>query len=174
MKKASLLLLLLGAATIVSAQQKSSTLEQLERQMLEMQRQLLQEFQNNPFGGGLFAFPGKDSSYTFRFDTTFTGDNFSGSFHFSPFSGDSTQSNDFQGFEWLRNQIFGDGQQGDFWGQGQPQDQADEVPPGTENLLPEERLRLEEEQQSERGTPKGDKPTTKPKPAKSTIKTIRI
>ncbi len=174
MKKASLLLLLLGAVAIVSAQQKSPALEQLERQMLDMQRQLIQEFHNNPFGGGLFAFPDQDSSYTFRFDTTFTGDNFSGSFHFGPFSSDSSQHNDLQGFEWFRNQIFGDGQQGDFWGQGQPENRTDEVPPGTENLLPEERLRLEEEQQAEQKTPKGDKSATQPKPAKSTIKTIRI
>ena len=153
----------------VAAQQKSPTLENLERQMLELQRQMIQEFNRNPFGGGFFTFPETDSSYTFRFDTTITGDNFSGSFHFGPFGGDSTMRGD-DPFEWLRKQFFGDGQESDIWGRSAPERTPDETDPGAEHLLPEERLRLEEEQ-SEKGTPQKSSPAT---PAKPKIKSIRI
>lgn len=171
MKKIPFALLLFLLTHALSAQQKSSAFQDLERQMQELQRQLLQEFQNNPFGGGLFAMPENDSSYTFRFDTTITGDNFSGFFHFGPFSGDSSQMSDPSGFEWLRNQLFGDGQMGDFWGQSDREENQEETAPEGEHLLPEERLRLEEKGQepTEKGAP--EKPAKAPKPK---IKSIRI
>ncbi len=131
-------------------------------------------FAKNPFGGGLFAFPENDSSYTFRFDTTITGDNFSGTFRFGPFSGDSTlRDSDPFGFEWLRNQLFGNGAESDFWGQPAPETMPGETQPDEEHLLPEERLRLEEEQ-SEKGAPQKKSPAAPAQPAKPKIKSIRI
>lgn len=174
MKKLSFALLFLLVASTISAQQKSPSFEELERQMLEMQRQLLQEFRNNPFGGNLFAFPDNDSSYTFRFDTTIVGDNFSGTFRFGPFSGDSTlRDSDPFGFEWFRNQLFGNGPESDFWRQGAPENQPIEVDPDEKHLLPEERLRREEER-SEKGAPQKSSPSTPAQPAKPKIKSIRI
>ena len=173
MKKIPFAGLLLLLTISVSAQQKSPTFEQLQREMLELQRQMMQEFRNNPFGGGMFTFPEGDSSYTFRFDTTITGDNFSGTFRFGPFSGDSTlQDSDPFGFEWLRNQLFGTGPESGFWGPA-PERSPREMPPGDEELLPEERLRLEEEQ-SGKGAPEKGNPATPAKPAKPKIKSIRI
>ena len=179
MKKLPFALLFLLAAGAVSGQQKSPAFDDLERQLLEMQRQLMQEFQKNPFGGGLFTFPENDSSYTFRFDTTIVGDNFSGTFRFGPFSGDSTlRDSDPFGFEWFRNQLFGTGPESDFWGPGKqelaPQTIPGETPQPEENqLLPEERLRLEEEQ-SGKGLPGKNSPANPAPPAKPKIKTIRI
>jgi len=178
MRKIPFVLLFLLVSGAVSGQQKSPSLENMERQLLEMQRQLMQEFQKNPFGEGLFAFPENDSSYTFRFDTTIVGDNFSGTFRFGPLSGDSTlRDSDPFGFEWFRNQLFGTGPESDFWGPGTqertPKANPGETQPEEEHLLPEERLRLEEEQ-SEKGLPGKNSPSSPAPPAKPKIKTIRI
>jgi hypothetical protein len=160
-------------AISVAAQQKSPSFEELQRQMLELQQQMLKEFHNNPFGGGMFTIPEGDSSYTFRFDTTITGDNFSGTFRFGPFSGDSTlRDSDPFGFEWLRNQLFGNGSDSDFWGPA-PDTMPRETQPEDEPLLPEERMRLEEEQSGKGATEKGN-PAAPAKPAKPKIKSIRI
>ncbi len=178
MKKLPFALLFLLVAGAISGQQKPPSFEDLERQLLEMQRQLMQEFQKNPFGGGLFTFPENDSSYTFRFDTTIVGDNFSGTFRFGPLSGDSTlRDTDPFGFEWFRNQLFGTGPESDFWGpdsrERTPQTLPGETQPEENKLLPEERLRLEEEQ-TEKGLPGKNSPSSPAQPAKPKIKTIRI
>ncbi|MBL7783738.1 MAG: hypothetical protein JNM22_21055 [Saprospiraceae bacterium] len=167
MKKLLTALLLLSAVQLVSAQQ-TPTFEDMQRRLLQLQQQMMQELQNNSFGGSFFTIPGGDSTYTFRFDTTIVGDNFSGSFHFGPFGSDSTAQGDFFGSDWM-TKFFGD----DFRGTPPTGDSTDEN--NSEHLLPEERLRMEEEQgQSGKKSPENKKPAAPKDADKPKIKTVRI
>jgi hypothetical protein len=171
MQKLLTALLFFTALQAVTAQTNPS-LQDMQRRMLEMQKQLMQELQNNGMGGSFFSFPGGDSTYTFRFDTTITGDNFSGSFHFGPFGGDSTMRDNLFGSDWL-NQFFGSGPDDDAWDQSEPREIPDENE--GEHMLPEERLRLEEEQEkSGKSTPGKATPSDKKQADKPKIKTVRI
>lgn len=167
MKKLLTALILLSAVPIVSAQQTPS-FEEMQRRLLQLQQQMMQELQNNSFGGSFFSMPGGDSTYTFRFDTTIVGDNFSGSFHFGPFSNDSTAQGNFFGSDWM-NKFFSE----DFWGTQPSEDRTDER--DSEGLLPEEKLRMEEEQgQSGKKAPENKKPAAPKDADKPKIKTVRI
>ena len=174
MQKLLFPLLFLTAINTVSAQQgNGQSFEDIQRRLMEMQKQLMQDLQKGGMGGSFFSFPGSDSSYTFRFDTTIVGDNFSGSFHFGPFGSDSTMRDPFFGSE-LFNQFFGNSL-GDTWGQREPEDAPVETEPEGEHLLPEERLRLEEEQEKTgKSKPGKTAPSERKQEAKPKIKTIRI
>lgn len=167
MKKLLSTLLLLSAIQIVSAQQ-TPTFEEMQRRLLQLQQQMMQDLQNNSFGGSFFSMPGGDSTYTFRFDTTIVGDNFSGSFHFGPFTNDSTAQGNFGGADWM-NKFFSD----EFWGTSPSEDSTEEN--DDEHLLPEERLRMEEEQgQSGKKMPQKKEPAAPKDADKPKIKTVRI
>lgn len=161
--------LLLFAAGPAPAQD-FPTFEELQRQMREMQRQMMEQLQNTPFSDPNFAMPQWDTTFQFRFDTTFEGGNMSQFFHFSPFDSDSTMQDDFFGFGRLFEQFFNPGSQfeqhdygiGDF-----PQDDGGQ-PKNEDELLPEERLRQQETEQSKKKQPAAD-----PKPDPK-VKTIRI
>ena len=175
MQKSLFLLLFLAAFNAVSAQQNNPSLQDMQRRLMDMQKQLMQELQNGGMGGSFFSFPqGADSSYTFRFDTTIIGDNFSGSFHFGPFGGDSSSMRDpFFGNDLFR-QFFGNDPD-NFWGQKGPKDAPAETETEGEHLLPEERLRLEEEQEkSGKSKPGKPVPSERKQDAKPKIKTIGI
>lgn len=165
MQKIFTAFLFFSLAHAATAQQKSPSIQEMEKQM----QQLMEELRKGFSGGSFFNMPGGDSSYTFRFDTTITGDNFFGSFQFGPFGGDSTMRNDPFGsdfFQQFRNDM------DNFWRGFSPEETPEEDQSGEEPLLPEERLRLEEEKERS-GKEPSDK--TKPsEPAKPKIKTIRI
>ena len=123
------------------------TIDQLQRRMLEMHRQMMQEFQNNPFFSQEFTLPGADSSsFFFRIDTTFSGPGDAQSF--------------FRAFP------FGDRAIQQFFGFDAPDPRGDRrpgEPEGDDGLLPEERLRLEKKA-----------PDARAKAKKPDLKTIRI
>ena len=143
--------------------------------MLDMQQRMMEQLRNSPFGDPNFAMPQWDTTFQFRFDTAFEGGNMSQFFRFSPFGGDSTlQQDDFFGFGRIFDQFFNlDGQFGqpDYGIRDFPQDDG-EKPQSEDDLLPEERLRLQEE------TEKSGKKQSAPKPADPKpdpkVKTIRI
>lgn len=162
MQKILIAFLFFGLAQAATAQQNTPSMQDIEKQM----QQFMEEFRKGFSGGNFFNMPGSDSSYTFRFDTTFSGDNFFGSFHFGPFGSDSTLRSDPFGSDFF--QQFFQGLDDNFWrGTSPEEDQT-----GEEHLLPEERLRLEEEK--ERSGKESPAKTTPEEPAKPRIKTIRI
>ncbi|MBP6828603.1 MAG: hypothetical protein KA165_18700 [Saprospiraceae bacterium] len=172
-----------------AAQSQSLSFEELQQRMLQLQRQMLQQMQNNPFNDPNFAMPKGDTTFFFRFDTTFGNGNASpffrfdttfedGSmshfFQFSPFGSDTTMQGDFQGFGHFFDQFFNSDP---FFGAPDadtydlPSDDGNQ-PKTEEDLLPEERLR----QQDEPGKTKKNAPKAKPADpqADPRIKTIRI
>jgi len=162
--------LLLFAAGPASAQD-FPTFEELQRQMREMQRQMMEQLRNSPFNDPNFAVPQWDTTFQFRFDTTFEGGNMSQFFRFSPFGSDSTLQNGFLDFDRFFGDFFNlDNQykQPDYGIQDFPKDDGTEQP--SDGLLPEERLRRQEE--SEKAGKKQSKPA-EPKPDPK-VKTIRI
>jgi hypothetical protein len=158
------------------AQTQPPSFREMERQMLEMQQQLMEQLRNNPFNDPNFAMPQWDTTFFFRLDTTIEGGSMSQFFHFSPFGGDSTNQDDFWGFGRMFEQFFNpDGQfeQPDYGIGDFPQDDGDKQKNG-EELLPEERLRQQEEtekteKKQAQPAPKSAEPKPDPK-----VKTIRI
>lgn len=151
------------------------TFEDLQRQMREMQRQMMEQLRNNPLNNLDFAVPRWDTTFQFRWDTTFEGGNFSRQFfQFSPFGNDSTQQDDFLGFGRFFDQFFNFGklpEKPDYGIHDFPTDDG-AVLPGDDDLLPEERLRQQEETDKSRkkqGVPKNEEAKPDPK-----VKTIRI
>jgi hypothetical protein len=157
---------------------------EMQRQMMEMQRRMMQGFQNNPFFGDLMEQGGSDSLGTFfRFDTTFSfkgGRPFrldttlsDGSTFKFFFGGDTTAQQFFRGFE----HFFGDmpGMDSGFgWDDDQNQMPKDDGHhPGDDGLLPEERLRQKEEKATDKSID-GRQKEQKETKAKSKIKTTRI
>ncbi|MBK7936437.1 MAG: hypothetical protein IPJ82_04850 [Lewinellaceae bacterium] len=158
-----------------SAQNQTPSLEELQQRMLELQRQMMQQFQNSPFNDPGFAMPQWDTTFYFHFDTTFEGGNMSHFFQFSPFGGDSTLRGNFRGFEHFFEPFFDS--ENLF---GEPDSTQDPFPaddgnqPKTEDdLLPEERLRREQngEKPVKKTAPRAQPAEPKPDPK---IKTIRI
>ncbi len=169
-----LFLFSVGFCQKTAAQNQTPSFEELQRRMLELQRQMMQQLQNSPFDNPNFAMPqGRDTTYFFHFDTTFDGGGMSHFFRFSPFGSDSTQSGTMQGFDDLFNRFFGPGDpfgnpDGDSY--QFPSDDGNQPKTG-EDLLPEERLR----QQEGAAKPKNAAPAkpAEPKPDPK-IKTIHI
>jgi hypothetical protein len=154
--------------------QPSSPLEELQQRMLEMQRQMMEQFKNSPFNDLRFDVPQWDTTFFFRFDTAFEGGNISQFFRFPPFGDDSTNQDGFLGFDRFFDQFFDlDGQfeQPDSGIQDFPADDG-AAPPTEDGLLPEERLRQQEEdKKSEKKQPEAQPAAPKPDPK---VKTIRI
>lgn len=164
-----------GFCQKTAAQNQSFSFEKLQQRMLDLQRQMMQQLQGNPFNDPNFAMPqGRDTSFYFRFDTTFDGGSMSQFFHFSPFGADSTQTGSMRGFDDLFNRLFGSGDTFGNPGDGSYQLPSDDGnrPDTDDNLLPEERLR----QQDGTGTPKKNTPRAKPAEPKPDpkIKTIHL
>ncbi|MEQ1746905.1 MAG: hypothetical protein ABMA02_15840 [Saprospiraceae bacterium] len=153
---ALLLGLLLPALTFAQAEQSpQDRFEQLKRRMDEQMRRMFPA-DSTANGGRLQISPDSNSYFYFHADTTFDG-NGSHFFDFRSFDGNGGTMD----FDQLFEQFF----------QGmnpfeRPRKPGDVVPddtnsvPSHDNLLPEERLRLQEE--------------PKPKPKGSSVKTIRI
>lgn len=172
----SILFFSLALCQQATAQNTTPSFKEMERQMMEMQRQLMEQLRNSPFNDPNFAVPKWDTTFFFQFDTTFEGGNMSQFFRFSPFGADSTLRGDFFGFGRLFDQFFNPG--GQF---GQPDDSIRDLPQddgglprNEDDLLPEERLRQDEE--TEKSGKKQPAPTPKPADPKPDpkVKTIRI
>lgn len=171
-KTALALLFLLIFSHHATAQTPAPSFEDMRRQMLEMQRQMFEHLQNFSFDAPNFN---KDTTFFFHFDTTFEGGNISRFFHFSPFGSDSIrQQENFFGFDHWFDQFFNlDGQfeQPDYGIRDFPKDDGDN-PQNEGELLPEERLRQQEEaEKSGKKQPKLKSSDPKPDPK---VKTIRI
>jgi hypothetical protein len=148
----------------LAAQQPS--MAELQRQLLEMQRRMFQDLQSSPFGGPDFALPQWDSTFQFRFDTTFEDGSAMQFFRFSPFDVqvDSLSRESFRDFDRFFEQFFDGAMPSQPWPENEENSAIEERNDG---LLPEERLRQEGEK------PKSDVPD-KPAPKKYKAKTIRI
>ena len=170
-----LFLFSVGFCQKAAAQSQSLSFEELQRQMLELQRRMMQQLQSSPFDNRGFAMPqGRDTTYYFHFDTTFDGGGMSQFFRFSPFGSDSTEGDAGQGFDDFFNRFFGSDNPS-----GMPDGNSYQLPsddgnqPKTDDdLLPEERLR----QQEGAAKPKKNAPPAKPAEPKPDpkIKTIHI
>ena len=177
MRTIKIILILLFAvcgARKASTQNESPSFQEMYQRMLELQRQMFEQLQGSPFDDPNFAMPRMDTSFYFRFDTTFEGGNISQFFHFSPFGSDSTMTNGMRGFNFFfdpfadPDSAFGAPDLGIY---EFPQDDGDR-PPSDDNLLPEEKLRQQEKQKKEKQKEPAQKPDElKPDPR---IKTIRI
>ncbi len=160
-----MLFLALLAPTLTGAQTGDPMFDRMEQMMRRMQEQMRRgmSFDTTFEGGHLQFSPDSNSYFYYRIDTSFNGmgDSF---FDFSPFG--SPGQDGFMDLGQLFDQFFngippqGFQQNPD----GFPSD--DGQAPGGDDLLPEERLRLQEE----KGKPKGQPA----KPDKSKVKTIRI
>ena len=196
MKNCKMLLFFVFAAALLTAgrgaaQSGFSDFAEMQKRMLELQRKMMQEFQRHPFGG-LFDFEEglSDSTYSFfKFDTSFSSDgkgayfkfdtSFSdGSamhfFRFSPFGNDTTGMRNAMPFGFDR--FFGEDINPQQRGRrGFPKDDGGERF-SEEDLLPEERLRQEEDAQGmDQKNPGGEaKPEGKAGVKKPKLKTIRI
>ena len=176
----SVLILSLSLCTVADAQNTPQPFfEDFERQMLQMQQRLMDQFRNSPFNDPGFARPQGDTSFHFRFDTTFEGGSMSQFFRISPFGIDTLTKDDFSDF----NHIFEQFEQFfNFDGvPAEPDNGIQDFPKddgansdGEEDMLPEERLRQQEEKPQTQPDRKGQ--PAKPAPAKPDpkIKTIRI
>lgn len=146
----------------VSAQREESDFEKMQREMMEAQKQMMKEIEKG-FSMRNFNFEGDSTGFFFHFDTTFSGGGHASDFfRLSPFGSDSTsefgQIDDF--FRQFFNMAEGFGRNGQ---SPEGSEYLDEN--GTEDLLPEEKLRLKEEAE------KGEKPAAeKPKPTRKTTR----
>lgn len=174
MKKVIGSLFLVGSFLCIAQQADAQTrpsLADMQREMADMQRRLMQQMQH-AFDG--FDTPkGGDSSYYFHFDTTIIGDGSGSSFfHFSPFGSDSTMQGSFGNMDKMLQDFFGFGQSTP---STSPESRFDDGNRSDDELLPEERLREEEQSGSSINPPKKTpQPATKKEPVKPAIKTIRI
>lgn len=158
---------------------KSPNLEDMQRRMMELQKQLMQDMQRSPFFDFDMRKPFNNmdstSSFSFKFDTTFQfGDG--GFFHFRQFGSDSLMRGMFQDMDQMFGRMF------DFGDDpfrrpldGKQSFPSDDGHGSQENdgLLPEERLRLEEEG-GKKQKPVPEKKMDRPSDKKKEIKTIRI
>ncbi len=165
--------LLTGSA--LGQTKKDPSMQDIQQQMLEMQRQLMQQFQQMSPGGNGFAMPEFkwDTTFSFSFDTLIGGNRRSSGFFFSPFGQDTASMHGFGDFDSLFDGIapFGEGFQWAFPpGFSFPEnDENSAIDAPADGLLPEERLRKQEN--------KDAKPAEKqaaPAPKNQKIKTIRI
>jgi hypothetical protein len=194
-KVTSFLTVLFLAFLPFTAAAQNDPFREMEREIMELQRRMMQNLQNNPFFGDKMSPEGRgdSSSFFFRFDTTLTNgrmfrfdttfSNGNSGFHFF-FGRDTTAQQFFRGF----GQLFGDMMDmndGFGWEERQPEDADNPRDDGhrrrqnDDGLLPEERLRKEEKQPEEgkksMDADDSDKSKKEPAPAKkSKIKTTRI
>lgn len=172
-----------------SAQSDFPSFEELQRRMMDLQRQMMQEFRAHPFGRLDMPSEGRDSStHFFRFDTTFSWSGKDGFFHLDTTLSDGSTMQFFRfspsedgqegGGNWMQSfeQMFGDM----MGSPRKPRTPRDNFPkddgsaePSEDDLLPEERLRQAEkapadtEKTQTQETPKNT-PAKKPK-----ISTVR-
>ncbi|MFN8301562.1 MAG: hypothetical protein U0U46_03650 [Saprospiraceae bacterium] len=175
MKKTTLLLIALFSASLAFAQQPDPFGDALRRMDSQMRRGLppADSSSGNTF---YFSFPQQtDSTYFFRFDTTFSNGSGSFFFQFSPMPGQGSEQfspmTDPFGLQQMMQQFFNFGMGFDdpFMLQGMPP--ADDGNRQSEDgLLPEERLRQSAPPPATPG--KGAQP--KPKSKSEEIKTTRI
>ncbi len=164
-----LLLALLAAPHHAMAQNRSS-LEEMQQRLREMQRQMMQGFED--FRSALPDVSSDSSGVYFRFDTTFDG----GSTHFFRFSPPGGNMDSGAGLEDFFKDFF------DFrpFGDDSPNAQAfpkddGQLPHPDDELLPEERLRQEETPQgADQGAPPPPPAATKPAKKKPAVPSIRI
>ena len=165
------LLFCLMMGQVLAQTQKEPSLQDFQRQMLEMQRQMLQQFQQLSPGGS--SGWDLDTTFSFQFDSLFGNQGMGQRFFFSPFGQDTSFMPDFgdeapsmDGFN-----PFGGGIQWAFPpGFGFPENEENSAldDPG-DGLLPEERLRKTPEDAA-----KPSEGQAVPEPKKPKIKTIRI
>ncbi len=168
-------LCLLLAGTALGQTKKEPSFQDIHQQMLEMQRRMMQQFQQMSPGMNGFSMPefSWDTTFSFRFDTLIEGNGMSSRFFFSPFGSDSTFMRGFGDFDSFfdRASPFGRGFQWtfppNFDPPGNGENSAIEVP--DDGLLPEERLRLQENKDGKPAEKKAE-----PIPKNPKIKTIRI
>ena len=163
-----LLFAVLLAPALAGAQTGDPMFDRMEQMMRRMQEQMRQgmSFDTTIDGGHMQFSPDSNSYFYYRIDTSFNGmgDNF---FDFSPLG--SPDQDGFMDFGQLFDQFFNGVPPQDLQRNpdGFPSDDG-QAPEGND-LLPEERLRLQEE------NGKADGKLAKPvKPEKSKVKTIRI
>ncbi len=141
--------------------QNMPSMDEMERQMLDMQQRLMQELRNSPLTNGSFF---SDTTFFFRMDTLF--DN--GSAQFFQFGTPGGSDDLVEELDRMFNELFKGF--GDIPGYSdQPRKPADdgEMHQSDDDLLPEEKLRHEKTEPSP-----GKKPKETPKPAKK--QSIRI
>lgn len=163
------------AGPVFSQKKDAPTIQDIQRQMQEMQRQLFQQFdQMSP--GHSFSMPEFkwDTTFSFNFDTTIIGGDGMGSrFFFAPFGQDTSAMRDFWGSDPFSREgnPFGGGFQWTFPPKmGVPEnDENSAIDVPDDGLLPEERLRIQEE-----GKSKPSEKKNTPAPNNPKIKTIRI
>jgi hypothetical protein len=162
--------------------QQQDPFAEMQRRMLDMQRRLMQQLQGgDPWGSGPLR---QDSSFFFRFDTSFSTDGGTGRMQFfrsSPFGqsrdslGAAQNLGDFWGFDQLFEDFFQLGSPRSRFDMGDYQLPSDDgnLNRQDDDLLPEERLRQQEERAKQKPS-KTPPPASKEKPKKSKIETIRI
>lgn len=164
--------LVLLLPTLGAAQINDPVFEQMEQMMRRFQEQMRRgmAFDTSFQGGQLQYSPDSSSYFYYHIDTSFNGIGGSHFFQFSPF-GESLEGG-FPDMDSLFQQFFGrmapPGRQQDY-GSDFPADDGQQEP-ADDGLLPEERLRRQEEHPD---APKAA-PAKPEKPAKSSVKTIRI
>lgn len=156
---------LMGIATFgqVSAQTEPS-LDDIQSQMEQMQQQMMQMFGIDSSQVFTMPFEGMDTTFFFKSDTSFLGNGFGGFFRSNPLgldeNGDMDMNQMFRSFGDLIEMF--DGMEGmDGFSTYPPADDGG-MYEGEEDLLPEERLRQEENG------------STKPKKRKKKRKTVKI
>jgi hypothetical protein len=182
MKKTGFLFILMLATAVVQGQNRRNdnlpSLEEMQRRMMELQREMFREFRDSPFRE-FFNLPdssGRDSDQSYELDTTFSDGS---RMYFRRFFGpmmenDSIDGADdfFRGFGRMFEEL--DNLNGEEPGirrfdRSLPKDDGNTEP--EDGLLPEERLR---EEKRSPATPGKDKPAAAPEKKKSKIKTERI
>lgn len=157
------------AGPVFAQTKKEPTLQDIQQEMLEMQRRFFQQFQQDSPDDPANANPQFkwDTTFTFRFDTLSDGQRIGRSFFFSPFGQDTTFMRGFGGSDPFFDGFnpFGDLFQWPFPPErGVPQNDENSAlgDPG-DGLLPEERLRKEPEGDAKAPQKKPQTPAKKPK-----------
>jgi len=167
--------------TLNTALAQQDPFAEMQRRMLEMQRRMMQQLRSDPWGNGSLR---QDSSFFFRFDTSFSTEGGTGRMQFfrsSPFGqsrdslGATQNLGDFWGFDQMFEDFFNLGSPRSRFDMGDYQLPSDDgnLNRGEDDLLPEERLRQQEERAKQK-PPKTPPPAPKEKAKKPKIETIRI
>lgn len=127
---------LLGAIAPGAQGQNMPSMDEMQRQMLDMQQRLMQELRNNPLTNGEIL---KDTTFFFRLDTTFDR----GSAQFFQFGTPGGGDDVFEELDRMFNDLFQGF--GDMPSYREPRQPADDggMRKSEEDLLPEEKLRQE-------------------------------
>lgn len=163
------------AGSALGQTKKEPSMQDIHQQMLEMQRQLMQQFQQMSPGGNGFAMPEFqwDTTFSFSFDTLIGGNGMRSQFFFSPFGQDTAFMRGFGDLDSMfdSENLFGDGFQWTFPpGFGKHEnDENSAIDAPDDGLLPEERLRQQENMDAKPHEKQAAPASKNPK-----IKTIRI